>query len=105
VLRILTPSSASETRAQFSFGPSQLNMSVPDGSFSMVSHVDLSRGTMTLPPIEWIQRPETYVMVGLEGASRATAVEPSMGASSARVVTRSQCYEYSELVYPPSRRK
>jgi clan AA aspartic protease (TIGR02281 family) len=70
VLRILTPSTASETRAQFSFGPSQLDPSVPDGSFSMVGHVDLSRGTMTLRPIEWIQRPGPYVMVGLEGASR-----------------------------------
>jgi len=69
VLRILTPSTASETRAQFSFGPSQLNPSVPDGSFSMVGHVDLSHGTMKLRPIEWIQRPEPYVMVGLEGAS------------------------------------
>jgi clan AA aspartic protease (TIGR02281 family) len=69
VLRILTPSTASETRAQFSFGPSQLNPSVPDGSFSMVGHVDLSRGTMTLRPTEWIQRAEPYVMVGLEGAS------------------------------------
>jgi clan AA aspartic protease (TIGR02281 family) len=69
VLRILTPSTASETRAQFSFGPSQLNPLVPDGSFSMVGHVDLSRGTMTLRPVEWIQRPEPYVMVSLEGAS------------------------------------
>ena len=69
VLRILTPSTASETRAQLSFGPSQLNPSVPDGSFSMVGHVDLSRGTMMLRPSEWIQRPEPYVMVGLEGAS------------------------------------
>ena len=69
VLRILTPSSASETRAQFSFGPSQLNPSVTAGSFSMVGHVDLSRGTMTLRPIEWIQKPEPYVMVGLEGTS------------------------------------
>jgi clan AA aspartic protease (TIGR02281 family) len=69
VLRILTPSAASETRAQFSFGPSQLSPSVPDGSFSMVGHVDLSRGKMTLRPIEWIHRPEPYVMVGLDGAS------------------------------------
>jgi clan AA aspartic protease (TIGR02281 family) len=69
VLRIFIPSTASETRAQFSFGPSQLKPSVPNGSFSMVGHVDLSRGTMTLRPIEWIQRPEPYVMVGLEGAS------------------------------------
>jgi clan AA aspartic protease (TIGR02281 family) len=69
MLRILTPSTAGETRAQFSFGPSQLNPSVPDGSFSMAGHVDWSRGTMTLRPIEWIQRPEPYVMVGLEGAS------------------------------------
>jgi hypothetical protein len=69
VLRIFIPSTASETRAQFSFGPSQLKPSVPNGSFSMAGHVDLSRGTMTLRPIEWIQRPEPYVMVGLEGAS------------------------------------
>ena len=69
VLRILTPSTASETRAQLSFGPSQLNPSVHNGSFSMAGHVDLSRGTMTLWPIEWLQRPEPYVMVGLEGAS------------------------------------
>jgi clan AA aspartic protease (TIGR02281 family) len=69
VLRIFISSSASETRAQFSFGPSQLKPSVPNGSFSMVGHVDLSRGTMTLRPIEWIQKPEPYVMVGLEGAS------------------------------------
>jgi clan AA aspartic protease (TIGR02281 family) len=68
-LRILIPSTVSETSAQFSFGPSQLNPSVPEGSFSMAGHVDLSRGTMTLRPIEWIQRPEPYVMVGLEGAS------------------------------------
>jgi clan AA aspartic protease (TIGR02281 family) len=69
VLRILIPSTASDTHARFSFGPSQLNPSVPDGSFSMVGHVDLSRGTMALRPIEWIQRPEPFVMVGLEGSS------------------------------------
>ena len=69
MLRILTPSTASETRAQLSFGPSQLNPSVHNGSFSMAGHVDLSRGTMTLRPIEWLQGPEPYVMVGLEGAS------------------------------------
>ena len=69
VLRILTPATAGEARAQLSFGPSQLNPSVPDGSFSMVGHVDLSRGTMTLRPTEWIQRPEPYAMVGFEGAS------------------------------------
>jgi len=35
----------------------------------MVGHVDLSRGTITLRPTEWIHRAEPYVMVGLEGAS------------------------------------
>lgn len=57
-------------RAIFDFGPLADNPTVPNGSYRMRGTVVASSGdtmSVSLHPDEWIDQPENYVMVGLEG--------------------------------------
>jgi gag-polyprotein putative aspartyl protease len=66
---IVAASTGTATTAEFRFGPTTMNPSVPEGAFKVEGRVDLSGGRMSLHPVEWIDRPYRYEMVGLDGSS------------------------------------
>ena len=54
--------------ARFVFSAHPSNPGVPSGSFRMTASVDAKSGRIAFEPREWIDQPEGYVMVGLDGA-------------------------------------
>jgi hypothetical protein len=59
--------SAPTVDATFFFYPVDGNPGVPSGTFVMRGTFDVSNGTLKLDPSHWLDMPQGYVMVGLEG--------------------------------------
>jgi hypothetical protein len=60
-----------EATALFVFGPHEGNPTVPRGSYRMAGQAADNHGRMVvkLHPVEWVEQPPTYMMVGLRAES------------------------------------
>ena len=54
-------------QAEFAFGPTADNPTVPRGMFLMEGRIDLEGGLVFLGPTFWVDQPRGYNMVGLIG--------------------------------------
>jgi hypothetical protein len=68
-LQILSQEEEGKDLAIFSFGPLEVNPTVPNGSFLIKGRFDKDFGALELHPVRWITRPAFYSMAGLSGSS------------------------------------
>lgn len=59
--------------AILAFGPTPANPDLPRGSFALAG--SRQGGRLELRPVDWLQRPEDYEMVGLRGHIRGDRLE------------------------------
>jgi hypothetical protein len=61
-----------ELQATFNFGPTSDNPKIPQGSFKMIGSYDANSQILKFQGAQWIQQPNTYVMVDMIGTIDAT---------------------------------
>ena len=75
--------------ATFRFGPLPENPNIPSGAYTMKGSYDPLLRHVQLEGVKWIEYPQNYIMVGLDGR-----VEPDGGRIKGIVPRMSNCSEF-----------
>ena len=79
----IKPGAGDAITATFSFGPLPENPEVPKGAYRMEGKYDPATRRVQLEGVKWIDYPQNYIMVGLDGhmtadGGRITGIVPTM---------------------------